>query len=61
MAVRGGVAEFSPSGMTLAGKYGIGIIFARLDVNAGALMAAARTQWGFLPEDAAKKKGRRYR
>src|SRR5690242_833759 len=47
-------SQISPSGMTLAGKYGIGIISLGSMSTEGLL--ALPTQWGFA-EDAAKKHG----
>jgi limonene 1,2-monooxygenase len=47
-------SQISPSGMTLAGKYGIGIISLGSQSSAG--LTALPTQWGFA-EAAAKKYG----
>ena len=47
-------SQISPSGMTLAGKYGIGIISLGSMSTQG--LMALPTQWGFA-EDAAKKAG----
>lgn len=47
-------SQISPSGMTLAGKYGIGIISLGSMSSEG--LMALPTQWGFA-EDAAKKNG----
>src|SRR5690349_3017652 len=47
-------SQISPSGMTLAGKYGIGIISLASMSNEG--LTALPTQWGFA-ESAAKKHG----
>ena len=47
-------SQISPSGMTLAGKYGIGIISLGSMSTQG--LMALPTQWGFA-EDAAKKHG----
>ncbi|MBN9491492.1 MAG: LLM class flavin-dependent oxidoreductase [Alphaproteobacteria bacterium] len=47
-------SQISPSGMTLAGKYGIGIISLGSQSSAG--LTALPTQWGFA-ETAAKKHG----
>jgi limonene 1,2-monooxygenase len=47
-------SQISPSGMTLAGKYGIGIISLGSMSNEG--LTALPTQWGFA-ESAAKKAG----
>src|SRR5690348_10007308 len=47
-------SQISPSGMTLAGKYGIGIISLGSQSSAG--LTALPTQWGFA-EAAAKKHG----
>ena len=47
-------SQISPSGMTLAGKYGIGIISIGSMSNEG--LTALPTQWSFA-EDAAKKHG----
>src|SRR5206468_4259849 len=47
-------SQISPSGMTLAGKYGIGIISLGSTSTQG--LMALPTQWGFA-EDAAKKAG----
>jgi limonene 1,2-monooxygenase len=49
-------SQVSPSGMTLAGKHGIGIISIGSMSTEGLL--ALPTQWGFA-EAAAKKHGRR--
>lgn len=48
-------SSISPSGMTLAGKYGIGALSIGSNSNAG--LAALPTQWGFA-EQAAAKSGR---
>ncbi|MCC6920234.1 MAG: LLM class flavin-dependent oxidoreductase [Alphaproteobacteria bacterium] len=48
-------SQVSPSGMTLAGKYGIGIISLGSMQKGG--LNGLRTQWGFA-EDAAKKAGK---
>lgn len=47
-------SSISPSGMTLAGKYGIGVL--SIGSNSDAGLAALPTQWGFA-EEAAKKSG----
>lgn len=47
-------SSISPSGMTLAGKYGIGVL--SIGSNSDAGLAALPTQWGFA-EEAAKKHG----
>ena len=49
-------SSISPSGMTLAGKYGIGVL--SIGSNSDAGLAALPTQWGFA-EEAAKKSGNR--
>ena len=48
-------SQISPSGMTLAGKYGIGVISIGSMSTEG--LTALPTQWGFA-EDAAKKDGK---
>ncbi|HEY0647099.1 LLM class flavin-dependent oxidoreductase [Phenylobacterium sp.] len=48
-------SSISPSGMTLAGKYGIGVL--SIGSNSDAGLAALPTQWGFA-EEAAKKHGK---
>src|SRR5512134_3168509 len=48
-------SQISPSGMTLAGKHGIGVISIG-SLQAGGLMGL-KTQWGYA-EDAAKKSGK---
>jgi limonene 1,2-monooxygenase len=47
-------SSISPSGMTLAGKYGIGVLSIGSNTDQG--LAALPTQWGFA-EEAAKKSG----
>jgi limonene 1,2-monooxygenase len=48
-------SSISPSGMTLAGKYGLGVL--SIGSNSDAGLAALPTQWGFA-EEAARKSGR---
>ncbi len=45
-------SSISPSGMTLAGKYGMGVL--SIGSNSDAGLAALPTQWGFAEEAAAK-------
>ncbi len=45
-------SSISPSGMTLAGKYGIGVL--SIGSNSDAGLAALPTQWGFAEQAAAK-------
>ena len=45
-------SSISPSGMTLAGKYGLGVI--SIGSNSDAGLAALPTQWGFAQQAAAK-------
>ena len=45
-------SSISPSGMTLAGKYGMGVLSIGSNSNAG--LAALPTQWGFAEQAAAK-------
>ena len=45
-------STISPSGMTLAGKYGIGVISIGSTSTEG--LAALPTQWGFAEESAAQ-------
>ncbi|WP_293676246.1 LLM class flavin-dependent oxidoreductase [uncultured Phenylobacterium sp.] len=45
-------SSVSPSGMTLAGKYGMGVLSIGSNSNAG--LAALPTQWGFAEQAAAK-------
>ena len=45
-------SSISPSGMTLAGKYGLGVLSIGSNSNAG--LAALPTQWGFAETAAAK-------
>src|ERR1043165_8035332 len=45
-------SSISPSGMTLAGKYGIGVL--SIGSNSDAGLAALPTQWGFAEQSAAK-------
>lgn len=45
-------SSISPSGMTLAGKYGLGVL--SIGSNSDAGLAALPTQWGFAEEAAAK-------
>ena len=45
-------SSISPSGMTLAGKYGLGVI--SIGSNSDAGLAALPTQWGFAEQAAAK-------
>ena len=49
-------SSISPSGMTLAGKYGMGVL--SIGSNSDAGLAALPTQWGFA-EQAAAKSGKR--
>lgn len=48
-------SSISPSGMTLAGKYGLGVL--SIGSNSDAGLAALPTQWGFA-EEAARKSGK---
>ena len=49
-------SSISPSGMTLAGKYGLGVL--SIGSNSDAGLAALPTQWGFAEEAAAKSGNR---